>query len=196
MNNFEKLANKSYQSSENEYLNISFKYIDWNCEHFFLQGLKNENYKQIFDALEKLKNTSVKSFREQTAYGGLNPKSIFNTKSGLYDRFNSNTYSLVQTSLQTEENPKQQAEAILKQAFEIRIAGRNQGRIHGFLWNNTFHIVWFDPAHNLYYGRKQPQAMGEYATVKRCFSPEQFEQLQRENAELYDLLDTKTAPES
>lgn len=196
MNNFEKLANKSYQSSENEYLNISFKYIDWDCEHFFLQGLKNENYKQIFDALEKLKNTSVKSFREQTAYGGLTPKSIFNTSSGLYNRFNSNTYSLVKTSLQAEENSEEQAEALLKQAFEIRIAGKNQGRIHGFLWNNTFHIVWFDPAHNLYYGKRPPQTMKEYATVKRCFSPEQFEELQTQIKDLTDCLDTFTTPES
>lgn len=194
-NKITKLANQSFQKNESEYLKISFKYIDWDCEHFFLQGLKNESYKEIFAVFERLKNTTIKSFREQTAYGGLKPKSIFNTNTGLYKTFNENTYSLVKTDLQQQIDSDFQAEDILKQAFEIRITGKNQGRIHGFLWNTTFHIVWFDPAHNLYYGKRDPKTMREYATVKRCFSSEEFEKLQKENSELYELLEKRTTPQ-
>ena len=154
--------------------------------------MRNEDYQKIFVALEKLRSTTVKSFREQTAYGGLNPKSIFNTKRSLYEKFNLATYELVANSLKTETDPDSQAEQLLKQAFEIRVEGKNHGRIHGFLWNNTFHIVWFDPAHNLYYGRRDPKTMREYATVKRCFSSEEFEKLQKENSELYELLEKYT----
>lgn len=188
---FNRLANKKFESIEKEYLDVSFKYIDWECEHFFLEGLKNKNYQELFSVLDRLKCTTSKSFREQTAYN-LTPKAIFKTETGLYSGFSQNTVELLSNALRSEEDSKIKAQEYLKQAFEIRIAGINQGRIHGFLMNNTFHIVWFDPAHNLYYGRRDPKTRIEYAVVKKCFSPEEFERLQRENRELYDLLDQST----
>lgn len=71
---------------------------------------------------------------------------------------------------------------------------KKYGRLHGFIWNNTFHIVWFDPAHNLY-----PMQFGitkhrDAATVK-CFARDEIlrlqtkiKELQKENAELYQAL--------
>lgn len=191
---FNSLADQKFESIDNEYLDISFKYIDWECEHFFLEGLKNQNYQELFAALNRLKFTTNKSFREQTAYD-LTPKAIFKTETGLYKEFNQNTVELLSNALKNEEDPKTRAREYLRQAFEIRITGKNHGRIHGFLMNHTFHIVWFDPAHNLYHGKRKPQSMKEYATVKRCFSPDEFEKLQKENSELYDLLDQATVSE-
>lgn len=192
MNNYQRLADKRLEDSEALKLNISFKYIDWEDEYFFLQGLKNKHFEKIFATLEELKNTTLKSFREQTAYN-LTPKSIFHGN-GLYTRFHSQTYNLLKNNLQGEEDIDEKVEKILKQAFEIRIS-KNYGRIHGFLLDNTFYIVWFDPAHNLYYGRKNPIKMKDYATVRE-FSQDEIEKLQEQISELYDLLEEKTCPEN
>jgi hypothetical protein len=92
-----------------------------------------------------------------------------------------------------EQSSLDQAEEIVSRAFEVRL-GKNYGRIHGFIWNNTFNIVWFDPAHNLYPMKNGIKKHTDAATVQ-CFSPDEFlrlqekiKELQEENAELYESL--------
>ena len=86
-----------------------------------------------------------------------------------------------------------QAKEITNRAFEISLS-KNSGRIHGFIWNNTFHVVWFDPAHNLFPMKKGITKHRDAATVK-CFSPEEclrlqkkIKELQQENEELLEQL--------
>ena len=102
---FNSLADQKFESIDNEYLDISFKYIDWECEHFFLEGLKNQNYQELFAALNRLKFTTNKSFREQTA-NDLTPKAIFKTETGLYKEFNQNTVELLSNTLKNEKDPE------------------------------------------------------------------------------------------
>lgn len=68
-----------------------------------------------------------------------------------------------------DESSLSQAKEITSNAFEISLS-KNYGRIHGFIWNNTCHIVWFDPAHNLY-PMKQGITRHVDAAVVKCFSP-------------------------
>ncbi|MBR8828412.1 MAG: hypothetical protein DSM107014_11030 [Gomphosphaeria aponina SAG 52.96 = DSM 107014] len=35
-------------------------------------------------------------------------------------------------------------------AFQFEISANEHGRVHGFLLNRIFYIVWLDPHHNLY----------------------------------------------
>ena len=37
-----------------------------------------------------------------------------------------------------------------KTAFQFEISANEYGRVHGFLINRVFYIVWLDPHHNLY----------------------------------------------
>ena len=92
-----------------------------------------------------------------------------------------------------EDSSKAQATEIASRAFEISLS-KNYGRLHGFIWNNTFHIVWFDPAHNLYPMKSGITKHRDAATVK-CFSPhetlrlqEKIRELQEEIAQLYEEL--------
>lgn len=66
------------------------------------------------------------------------------------------------------------------------------GRLHGFVWNNTFNIVWFDPAHNLYPMQRGLTKHKDAAKV-RCFGPsetlrlqEEIKKIQQEYEELLD----------
>lgn len=36
------------------------------------------------------------------------------------------------------------------EAWQFAITGNKHGRVHGFLFDNTFQVVWLDPNHNLY----------------------------------------------
>lgn len=198
-NEFTKLADQKFDQQDNEKLSCSFKYLDWGCEHFFLEGLENKFYEKLFNTFNILTNTTVREFREQRC--SLTSKSIFNTDGGLYSGFRNETFDKLKSALspqyENREELEKDASQYIKQAFEIRVGGgTNFGRIHGFLINSCFYIVWFDPAHNLYFGkqRKGPSGMKEFATVKRCFSPENFAELQSQIDELTDLLDKATVP--
>ncbi|WP_204105855.1 MULTISPECIES: hypothetical protein [Spirulina sp. CCY15215] len=84
---------------------------------------------------------------------------------------------------------KSEAESItIKRAFEVRVT-KSYGRIHGFIWNNIFHVVWVDPAHNLYpkneYGVRKQQ---DYATVK-SFSGDEVIRLKDELKALQEKYD-------
>ncbi len=78
-----------------------------------------------------------------------------------------------------------------KRAFEVRVA-KSYGRIHGFIWNNIFHVVWVGPAHHLYplneYGVRHQK---DYATVKSLSGEEvirlrnELKNLQKRYDELY-----------
>jgi len=35
-------------------------------------------------------------------------------------------------------------------AIQFMVTRAEHGRIHGFAIDNVFHVVWFDPKHNLY----------------------------------------------
>ena len=73
--------------------------------------------------------------------------------------------------------------------------GKNQGRLHGFVWEQSFNLVWFDPAHNLYPGgqgvRKQKDLMlprsGAHAELLRVKG--EVERVLAENEQLSRDLD-------
>lgn len=127
----------------------------------------------------------------------MSPKSIFNTKTSIKTAFPEAVVNKIKAKLfvqtRDEESACTEALEIASRAFEISLS-KNYGRFHGFIWNNTFHIVWFDPAHNLYPMKQGIQKHKDIATVK-CFSPDEAKRLQQiiqelqcENAELYEAL--------
>ncbi len=75
----------------------------------------------------------------------------------------------------------------MKDSFELMVA-KNSGRIHGFLFANKFHVVWFDPAHNLFPGmvdgKKRPIKLPKDVQEVKPFSPEEFKRLRDLNISL------------
>ena len=199
------ISDRDHNKVISERLSLSFSYIDWDSEEFFLHGLEKNHYIKIFECLSSIKSSHSAEITQQT-HTGLTPKSI---------RFGKNWTSLIKKSFpnsvlsklknllkpqfDSEEEAEDQAEHILKDsAFEVRIA-KSYGRVHGFIFSNIFHIVWFDPAHNLFPTNGVVKKHQDYATVK-SFSPNEvtrlqeiIRRLQQEYAELYELLDSKTS---
>lgn len=195
-NKYKSIADSDAQSVKNENLKVSFEYIDWDTEAFFFHGMEVKYYQKVFDCIVELTKSKEKDIIEQT-HPSLRPKSIFNSSSSIKNSFPEKVIEKIKDRLfiqtRNEDLSKEQAIEIVSRAFEISLS-KNYGRIHGFIWNNTFHIVWFDPAHNLYPMRDGVTKHKDAATV-RCFSPEEvlrlqdkIKELQAENAELYEAL--------
>jgi hypothetical protein len=179
-----------------ERLRVSFEYIDWDSEEFFFHGMEVSYYQKFFNCIATIQSSKEREITEQT-HPSLFPKSIFNTKTSIRQSFPIQVTEKIKDKLfvqtRDEQSSLDQAEEIVSRAFEVRL-GKNHGRIHGFIWNNTFNIVWFDPAHNLYPMKNGIKKHIDAATV-RCFSPdevlrlqEKIKALQEENTELYESL--------
>jgi len=188
---FSKIAAKDAKAVSSEKLKISFEYMDWETEEFFFHGLEQGYYIKFFECITQIKQSVEKDILEQT-HPSLTPKSIFN-KNGTKNEFPVSVIDRVANKLFLETRDKEsandEAESITtRRAFEVRVA-KTYGRLHGFIWNNIFHVVWVDPAHNLYpvnkYGVRKQE---DYATVK-SFSGEEIVRLRDELRDLQEQYD-------
>lgn len=190
-----KIAARDAQAVGNEKLKVSFEYIDLSTEIFFFHGLDQSYYSKFFECITEIKKSVEKDILEQT-HTSLIPKSIFNQK-GTQNEFPSAVVQRVADKLFAESKNKEssinEATAITsRRAFEVRVA-KSYGRIHGFIWNNVFHVVWIDPAHNLYPQNKYGiRGQRDYATVKTFSGDElirlrdELKNLQEKYDELYE----------
>jgi hypothetical protein len=195
-NKFASIADQDAKTVAEERLRVSFEYIDWESEEFFFHGMEIKYYQKFFDCIETIKSSKEKQITEQT-HPSLSPKSIFNSGTAIKNSFPEHIIEKIKSKLfvetRDEESSLAQANEIASRAFEVRVT-KNYGRIHGFIWNNTFNIVWLDPAHNLYPMKGGITRHKDAATIK-CFSPdeclrlqEKIRELDQEIAELYEEL--------
>lgn len=197
-NIYAEIAAKDADAVSREKLKISFEFVDWDSEDiFFIHGIEPTYYHKLFECVTTIKNSLEKQITEQS-HPSLRPKSIFNTDTSVRDSFPDSVVDRLVQKLKvesvTDEEAKDKAIEYSRRAFEVS-PSKSYGRVHGFVWNNTFHVVWFDPAHNLYpwSGKgKKPRP----PTTIRCFSPEEalklreeIDALKKENSELWEALD-------
>ncbi|MBG6223435.1 hypothetical protein [Janthinobacterium sp. CG_23.4] len=191
-NKYSGLAEKSFQLATSIKLAVSFEHVDWDDDgYFFLHGLNSDYYVKLFECITDLQKSTEDEIVQQT-HSSLKAKSIFNTKNGLHNKFPDSTIEAVVAKLIVERPDKKDlpavtadAKKVVSRAFEVRL-GTNWGRIHGFVWDKVFHVVWFDPAHNMYPGKgNKPQEQASYAKV-RSFSPEAVEEVRAINNRLVD----------
>ena len=179
-----KLADKEFAQNEQERLRVSFEFIDWDTELFFLHGLEAEFYSRLFDCLNTIQSSTEDQLAKQN-HPGLTCKAIFKSDTGTHDCFPAQVVERIEKKLtkeKSEEYAKSEATRIASLAFEVSM-GKNQGRLHGFLWNKSFNLVWFDPAHNLYPGKYKAKSQKEFAHV-RCGSHEELLHLRAKNTEV------------
>ena len=195
-NKFASIAEQDAKIVAEEHLRVSFEYIDWESEEFFFHGMEIKYYQKFFDCIETIKSSKEREITEQK-HPSLSPKSIFNSGTAIKNSFPEHIIEKIKSKLfvetRDEETSKAKANEIASRAFEVRVT-KNYGRIHGFIWNNTFNIVWLDPAHNLYSIKSGITKHRDAATIK-CFSPDEclrlqetIRELQQEIAELYEAL--------
>ena len=186
----QRISEGDHAEAEAISLRVSFEFIDWETPHlFFIHGLELDHYKKIFDCLARLGASTEAKIIEQT-HDNLTSKPIFRNSSGIRKSFPVGLVDKIKAKFKAElasnGDPDENAKKIAATAFEIRIEGKGHGRIHGFVWNKFFHVVWFDPAHNLYpRPGEKPSLHRDYATVAG-FSPDDVQALKEENRSLVE----------
>lgn len=189
---YSQIAEKSHSKVAAEKLQVSLDFLDWDHpEIFFVHGLEPEHYKKLFECLAELGRSTEEQIVQQT-HPSLSPKSIFNNKNATINCFPDRIKDLLRHQLEGPKpdaniNYATMAQNAIDRAFEVRI-GRSYGRLHGFVLNKVFHVVWLDPAHNLYPdindGVRGP---AKYATVKG-FGPAEVIDLKEKNRQLVEAM--------
>ncbi|BEP60013.1 hypothetical protein GmRootV213_05670 [Variovorax sp. V213] len=185
-----RISEDDHKEVESTRLRVSFDFVDWDtADLFFLHGLELDHYKKIFNCIDKLGQSTEADILQQT-HESLIPKPIFRNEKGIRSSFPEGLVDKIKAKFGAElannGDPDENAKKVAATAFEVRVHGKGYGRIHGFVWNKSFHVIWFDPAHNLYprTGEK-PKTHREYATVPG-FSPACVEVVRDENRKLHD----------
>jgi len=210
-----KFVEESHRKVTREKLKISFEFVDWDSEEFFIHGLTKKYYELLFDAFCDIQKSTANEIKQQK-HPRLIPKYInWNgdntiTKHSFPEKIK---LSLIPQCGNNEDELQKQFEEMTRDSFELRIA-KGYGRIHGFILDNTFYVIWFDPAHNLFPGRddkgriQKIKLPDKVAFVKTFCSKEinrikelnitlyaENQKLMQENKELMEILDTKTMPD-
>nr|WP_297532875.1 hypothetical protein [uncultured Roseateles sp.] len=162
-------------------LRVSFEFIDWETDLFFLHGFDAEFYVRLFTCLQTIQTCTVEQMAKKQL-PSLGCKAIFKTDTGSRDGFPERIVARIAMMLSKDQSsldPEQEARHVVQQAFEVSM-GKNQGRLHGFLWNTAFNLVWFDPAHDLYPGNHRIRGPRDVMQVK-AGSHEQLLRLKGEN---------------
>lgn len=181
-NQFAEIAEQDARAVSSEKLKVSFEYMDWETEEFFFHGLESEYYKKFFECITQIQKSVEKDIVEQT-HPSLRPKSIFN-KNGTKNEFPTSVVEKLANKLLPETKDIESAKARAKKitensAFEVTVTKEKKGRIHGFILNKIFYVVWVDPAHNLYSSKYGVRKQKDYATV-RSFSGDEVIRLRDE----------------
>ncbi|OQY56395.1 MAG: hypothetical protein DRR08_31465 [Candidatus Parabeggiatoa sp. nov. 2] len=69
------LAQESHNKATSNKLRISFEFIDWESEEFFVHGLTKKYYEQLFDAFGDITKSTADDIKQQT-HPRLKPKYI------------------------------------------------------------------------------------------------------------------------
>ncbi len=191
-NKYGKIASADAKAVSEEKLKVSFEYLDWESEEFFFHGMEEKYYQKFFECMTSLQSSNESDITQQI-HLSLSPKSIFNTNKSIKNSFPLVIVTKIKQKLfvqtRDDQSSEEQAKEIANRAFEVSLS-KNYGRVHGFVWNNTFNVVWFDPAHNLF-PMKQGITKHKNAATVKCFSSEEcmrlqeiIKELQNENEEL------------
>ncbi len=189
---YKSIAEKPHSQTEDDKLRLSFKFIDWESEEFFIHGLTKQYYELLFSAFNDIQHSTADEIKQQK-HPRLIPKyikwkgdSTITREAFPADKIK----SLLKVQSKNETELQEQFKEMTRDSFELSVA-KNYGRIHGFIFANTFHVVWIDPAHNLFPGKdkggktRKTKLPSDIAHVK-TFCPEEFTRIRDENIDLHE----------
>lgn len=121
-------------AAKQEHINFSFKFFDNKHKKFSIQ---KENAKYFLTVICKLKD-----------YSSWDVKRLMSSRSSSIrcHKIDWTDSRVTETEFSTVADPQLKE----TEAFQLTISANKHGRIHGFFIQNTFHVVWFDPGHDLY----------------------------------------------
>ncbi len=118
-------------------INFSFKYMDFTTKNFnpSEQGADTAYFIKL---LERLRDMGKRSMRELRQQGS---KALRFHPIQWEKTTEKRGFSCLNEQLQARE------------AFQFSITGNEHGRVHGFVIDDTFYVVWLDKNHLLYEGK-------------------------------------------
>ncbi|MCF6337724.1 MAG: hypothetical protein L3J84_07190 [Gammaproteobacteria bacterium] len=119
-------------TADNETIRFSFKHLALNHNKFSFEGKTHEYFGKVF---ERLKNIS-----------SLTASEIFSNRSSSLRTHPINWDDTTEKTGFTHLN--QQLRQI--PAYQFQISSNEHGRVHGFILDNIFFVIWLDPEHRLY----------------------------------------------
>lgn len=114
----------------NERLRFSFHYFDREHEAFNCGGTRSEWFIGLLDSLREVSKLNLHELKQQRQH--------YDAHEHDWDGLDY-TYTL----------PELLWDQVRDHCLQFRIS-KSEGRVHGFVINNTFYVVWLDPHHNLY----------------------------------------------
>lgn len=119
----------------NSFISFSFQHLDNISDKFTINECELNYFKSV---LERLKSISTFKIGEFTT---------------------NNSKAIRSHSIKWEETTESEGFICLNQtirdyanqvSFQFEITANEHGRIHGFILENIFYVIWFDPFHKLY----------------------------------------------
>lgn len=119
-------------SLDQDVLRFSFKHLDYSHPKF---KLNDQGACYFLTALERLKSLSSMKLMEL-----------------LHDRTRALKFHSIDWNETSEPSGFSNLNSQLRELtpYQFSLSSNEHGRVHGFILDNVFFIVWFDPGHKLY----------------------------------------------
>lgn len=131
-----KINDKTPSSNLDQSLHFSFKHFCLEHEKFSIADRTTQYFLKVLERLKKISSLSVRDF-VCTESKALRSHKIDWKKTSEPEGF-------LCLNEQLRDYPP----------YQFEISSNKHGRVHGFLVNNIFYVVWFDPDHKLYSSNK------------------------------------------
>lgn len=124
-------AKEKVADSNSELVKFSFKYFVDNHPKFIIRDHESAYFLRLLDRLRDVSKMTINEFRQNKS-NALRAHSI-----------DWNTTSESCFGIPGEDQ-------ICEEPYQFSLSANEYGRIHGFLIQNRFYVVWFDKEHLLY----------------------------------------------
>lgn len=128
-----KIRNTTELPGEDAVVRFSFRHLDLNTNpKFSLSHCQTGYLEKFLPRLRDVSSVSLKSFKTKPSDSLRNHVITWN------DTTEPNGFVHLHEQLRAE------------QAWQFHVTSNKHGRVHGFLIDDTFFVVWIDPDHKLY----------------------------------------------
>lgn len=120
---------------ETDPLKFSFRHLHSDHPRFGIQECNLEFFSRLFERLQLYSNLSVGDFKDQN---------------------NNENRHMIDFDQTTQRDgfagaPEVDVDQMnSRPAWQFAVCAKNRGRVHGFILDDTFYVIWLDPFHRLY----------------------------------------------
>lgn len=119
-------------TADTDIIRFSFKHFDCSIDKFSIEGRSHEYFGKVLERLKALSELKVREFQTNRS------KALRAHQIDWNDTSEKEGFRHLNSQLR--DIP----------AVQFQISANEHGRVHGFIIDNIFFVIWLDPDHNLY----------------------------------------------